>query len=53
MVDRLSLDYFKGSQLDYKADLMGSAFKISTPWPPPNAAAGPASPFDLLLGRRT
>ncbi|QRG05299.1 iron-sulfur cluster assembly accessory protein [Xanthobacter dioxanivorans] len=31
VVDRLSLDYIKGSQLDYKADLMGSAFKISNP----------------------
>ena len=31
VVDRLSLDYFKGTQLDYKADLMGSAFKISNP----------------------
>ncbi|MFG1344513.1 iron-sulfur cluster insertion protein ErpA [Xanthobacter autotrophicus DSM 431] len=31
VVDRISLDYIKGSQLDYKADLMGSAFKISNP----------------------
>lgn len=31
VVDRMSLDYIKGSQLDYKADLMGSAFKISNP----------------------
>lgn len=31
VVDRISLDYVKGSQLDYKADLMGSAFKISNP----------------------
>ncbi len=31
VVDRLSLEYFRGSQLDYKADLMGSAFKISNP----------------------
>ncbi|MCG5233865.1 HesB/IscA family protein [Xanthobacter oligotrophicus] len=31
VVDRISIDYIKGSQLDYKADLMGSAFKISNP----------------------
>jgi len=31
VVDRISLDYVKGSQLDYVADLMGSAFKISNP----------------------
>jgi len=31
VVDRISLDYVKGSQLDYKADLMGSAFKITNP----------------------
>jgi len=31
VVDRISLDYVKGSQLDYVADLMGSAFKIHNP----------------------
>ena len=31
VVDRISIDYIKGSQLDYKADLMGSAFKITNP----------------------
>lgn len=31
LVDKISLDYLKGSQLDYKADLMGAAFKISNP----------------------
>lgn len=31
VVDRISLDYIKGSHLDYVADLMGSAFKIQNP----------------------
>ncbi|MFG1400540.1 iron-sulfur cluster assembly accessory protein [Xanthobacter sp. V0B-10] len=31
VLDRISLDYVKGSQLDYVADLMGSAFKIHNP----------------------
>jgi len=31
VVDNVSIDYVRGSQLDYKADLMGSAFKITNP----------------------
>ncbi len=39
LVDATSLEFLKGSQLDYVEEMVGSAFQVKNRTPPPPAAA--------------
>ena len=45
LVDRLSLDYIGGSQLDFVDDLMGASFRVSNP--KAQASCGCGTSFSL------